>query len=283
MQRGLLIIGVLLAVSCNEAKDNTSEGDSTLSSADSTEYDTMPDMYRGPQIEGYVDIEVRDTLSAKPPDGRIPETDPCLGSNEVKSLYDIEAAPIRRMWDTTQTIPPTRYARIPDANIRKFSPDQLFIYCTQYPEEFSQVCAMPIEMDHPESTLYERRLFMAELEQFSRRQDSLLALDRKGTLDRISQCIRSTSVMSTRFRRVFLQLEAVELISDVIWLYEQSKEPDLLTLLVNLMNDADFKPYQSSELKARFRPDEDWRFMYQPLTTDVEREVISLAQKMLRS
>ena len=139
-------------------------------------------------------------------------------------------------------------APIPAQVLNTLSQEEKFTWCMAFPESFMQICTL----FHYDSLAYKifAHLPMVEMGTvMSARQRDFLKQERNLTIRLMRQSISDSVFIGLNYKEVIRDLLLVELIPEVISNYNRTKDKDLLTLLIELMEKKQHQPWLSSSLR----------------------------------
>lgn len=148
------------------------------------------------------------------------------------------------------------------AALKQFSSlsvSEKFTYCMLHGEVMTQNCdGMPAFVGE-QSKIFAHvpSLFSGE-ESWSDRQTAFLAKNRSKVIALLRATIKSTHRVGLNLKHAVLQLDAYEMIPDLVAAYNTTKKDnDILTLLMQLMVDGKDKTFLASESYKKLYADED--------------------------
>lgn len=183
---------------------------------------------------------------SRPFGDRYRQTIPEFGYEKVEKL--VEAADSIKQYFSA--------GKLSQQTVDLLSPEEKFTWCMGFPESFMQICTL----FHYDSVDYKifAHLPMVEVgAQMSTRQWDFLKQERALTIRLMRQSISDSVFIGLNYKEVIRDLLVVELIPEVISNYNRTKDKDLLTLLIELMEKQQHQTWLSSSL--RFELDQQSR------------------------
>lgn len=147
---------------------------------------------------------------------------------------------------------------ISPAKFKTLTAQELLIYCTIYPESYSQNCdAYPLIQDEEKKIL----AYLADnFNEYSLSQRQKKALKNKKTavVKLIIDCASKNNRLGNVYKELLLDMNATKSIPEIIKIYKasQKKDADILTLLMLFMEEGKYKSFLKSGLYKKLY-DED--------------------------
>lgn len=182
---------------------------------------------------------------------RLKETEPTFGLRKVKALVN-----------HIKSDPKSDSMRLPDSAYNRLSVAEKFTYCMIHGEDMSQNCeGMPWIKDEEKMIFGHIPGSWADEAVWSERQRAFLKNHRSEVLGLVRSTIRSSGRVGLNTKHVILETEAVELIPDLVKVYSRDhKDKDILSTLMLLMKDGNFKPFmESASYKKLYAEDANWQ------------------------
>jgi hypothetical protein len=138
-----------------------------------------------------------------------------------------------------------------------------FTYHMIHAESYSQNCdAMPpIQNEHKKIFPYIADAFNEA--EWSERQTKFLSANRDSVMALIRESILRSKRVGVNYKHTIIEINAIELIPDLITVYHaktRTKDLDLLTLMMQLMKENEFEPFLlSASYKKLYADDADYR------------------------
>lgn len=200
-------------------------------------------------------------------------TDPIYSLSKIKALIK----KIKRDQDDNMVMPDKTFAAL--------TPKEKFSYTVLHGEDFSQNCSeMPqFEDEHKKLFAYFPSPFGDEAV-WSDRQRAFL--DKNHAL--VVKCLRETIAVRKRIgvnlKQTIVYAKATELVPTVIALYKKDhKDHDILTLLMQIMVDAKYKPFEETAFfKTLYSEDASYQ-AFVPFNSANEAKILDLAQRYVKS
>lgn len=139
--------------------------------------------------------------------------------------------------------------RMKDKDYNSLSLEEKFTYCMIHGEDNFQNCdAMPPFVDE------EKKIFgylpgsFGEEANWSDRQRSFLKKNRSKVVKLIRETINTKKRVGINIKNTILELDAFELIPDLITIYKAKRyDQDILTMLMFMMKEGKFEPFMKSQ------------------------------------
>ena len=170
-------------------------------------------------------------------DLRFRATEPAYGLAKVKRLIQ----GVKPDEEGSGGIPAAAYAGL--------STPEKFTYCMLHGEDASQNCdAMPWVVDEEKKVFaYAPPIFGGDAA-WSKRQMAFLTGHRSEVIRLLRETMRAKGQVGTNLKATIVTLRANELIPDLLAVYDRDhRDGDILTVLMNLMNDGKYAPFLKSE------------------------------------
>ncbi|RYG23610.1 hypothetical protein EON82_13520 [bacterium] len=169
---------------------------------------------------------------------RFKSTEPSFGLAKVKGL--IKQIKPKKIDDESAVLATTAWNRLSTA--------EKFTYCMLHGELSTQNCdAMPWVVDEENKVFAYPPPFLGGELMWSDRQKAFLKSHRGEVVRLLRSTIRSKGEVGVNLKVATYEINADELIPDLISVYRKGrKDQDILTLLMLLMKDGKYKPFLSS-------------------------------------
>lgn len=200
-------------------------------------------------------------------DYRAKPTEPTFGLAKVKAILS--------KYKVGMSEEPTE---LPPAVWNKLSTPEKFTYCMLRGEAFSQNCdAIPINVKE-ESVVYGNPIAgFTDERAWSPRQIAWMKANRKEVVRLAKETIKTRQRTGANLRELILQLNAKELIPDVLAAYAiKKKDHDALSLVSSMMKEANFGPYVKTKIYAEFYGDDKGYYHAVPYSKSLHAEIKAL-------
>lgn len=174
------------------------------------------------------------------------ETAPSYGLAKVRSLIKS----IKTDKDDNRVLPVAQYS--------KLTLPEKFTYTMLHGEDFSQNCDVmpPIADEEKKVFSYIPGPFYDEAT-WSQRQRDFLHDNRSKVIDLLRETMLVKKRIGVNLKAAVLELNAWELIPDMVKVYKiQNKDHDILTLMMLLMKEGNYKPFMESTTYKKFYGDD---------------------------
>ncbi len=181
---------------------------------------------------------------------RLKETQPTFGIRKVRALVKHIKA------DKEDN------ERLSDAVYNKLSTAEKFTYCMIHGEDQSQNCEeMPWVKDEEKMIFGHIPGSWSDEAVWSERQRAFLKNHRSEVLGLVRSTIRSSGRVGLNTKHVILETEAIELVPDLVKVYRANhKDKDILSTLMLLMKDGNYKPFmESASYKKLYADEANWQ------------------------
>lgn len=188
-------------------------------------------------------------------DFRQAATEPSFGLTRVKALIKAIKPSLKPGEDQdSQTLATPAWNRLTDA--------EKFTYCMLHGEVSSQNCdMMPWVMDEDKKVFSNPPPFNAGEQDWSDRQRAFLTKQRPEVVRFLRSTIREKGRVGVNLKAAIKELDAYELIPDLVKVYERDhRDQDILTVLALLMKDGKDKPFLDSiTYRKLYGPDANYQ------------------------
>lgn len=251
----LLLISLTLLMSCGDTKPEKKESISQIKTS-------------------LINEEVVETEEIK-------DVEYCLNAPRIDSICRAKADSVQSVWEGYDMIPPNMYSKLSDAEINQLSVEEKFVYCTQYPEVFSQNCGMYSSWAGDSGCVYLDYIPMiVPIKKFSKRQDSILMITLKQTRKHIATCLSQGSPVSVRMRELGSKFHVKELLPYLIKRYENTKDlKDLSCIVLEIKGTDMFKQQGLGQKFSRFNRS-DFKHAY--FSVELEKQILDVAQMCVK-
>lgn len=201
------------------------------------------------------------------------ETAPLYGLTKVKALIK-KLKPDR---DDNRALSAKQFGAL--------SSKEKFTYTMLHGEEFSQNCdAMPPIVDeHKKVFAYPPGPFGDEAV-WSEQQRNFLTQNRSLTIGMLRDTIHARKDAGSNLKMAIAFLHAKELIPDLVSLYKRDrKDHDLLSVMMVLMNDGSYAPFQKSQVGQKLYGENASYMAYVDATPTLQNQIISQALAFSKS
>jgi len=200
-------------------------------------------------------------------------TDPIYSAQKVKAL-------IKKI-KTDQD--ENRY--MPDKTYNSLTTQEKFAYCMLHGEDFSQNCnAMPPIVDE------QKKIFpyfpgpFGDEAIWSDRQRAFLDKNRTKVIGMLRETIKARQRIGINLKQAIVYVKANELMPDVMATYKRDKKDhDLLTVLMLLMQDGQFKPFLESAMYKKLYGDQSNYQSYITFNSANEKLILERADAFYKS
>lgn len=140
---------------------------------------------------------------------------------------------------------------------KAMSTEEKFTYTMIHPEVYSQACAEQFYAKLPQKKIFAQLLSGFSGEEWSERQIDFLKQNRTEILVLLEQSIQQKAKIGLNFKDAYLRIEAWESIPFLITFYKKNKkDKDVLTLLMLLMEQAQFPAFKNSIIYQKLYGDD---------------------------
>jgi hypothetical protein len=191
-------------------------------------------------------------------------TEPTYGLAKVKALV----AKVKEDQDYNR--------RLSEKAFNALSFEEKFTYVMIHGEDFSQNCDMMPQIvdEHKKIFAFTPSPFYEEAT-WSDRQTGFLKNNRTKVIGLVRNTIKSRGRAGANLKQVIIQLSAVELIPDLVALYNRDhKDHDILTVFMNLMVDAKYKPFMATPTYKKMYADENTSYKEFLMATPANQKLV---------
>jgi hypothetical protein len=206
---------------------------------------------------------------------RLAFTEPVYGLKKIRALVDaLDKARDTDLDTSTNALPSKKY--------NSLTLQEKFTYCMIHGEVHSQNCdPMPAEL------FEERKIFGEPLgtsnndESWSDRQLGFLLSHRRAVIGLLRDTIRSQHEVGLNLKQTIIELDAYEMIPDIVAVFQKSrvKDLDILSVACVLMRDGKFRPFLKSQTYRKMYGDKDANYQ-SGINDNPQNEELTISRAM---
>ncbi|MBX3117576.1 MAG: hypothetical protein KF784_00805 [Fimbriimonadaceae bacterium] len=165
---------------------------------------------------------------------------------------------------------------LPDKTFDALTVEEKFTYTMLHGEIWSQVCDVSFAMQGEEKMIFAYFPSMFGGEQlWSPRQREFLKKNRTKVISLVKETMTSKKRIGVNLKEAIVEVNAYELIPDIIAMYNRDKKDhDILTLLFLLMKEGNYKPFIESAAHAKLYSEDARYDAY--LTANAQNQKLTL-------